>query len=284
MDLGLHGLGQFAEITIYGNGGNDVVRAGNNVLAEMVIYGGLRNDWLDGGDGDDVINGFDGDDDIDAAAAQREQGEMPMITLWGRANSVNVMKVLWLLDELALPFHRIDAGGAFGRTTDPDYLAMNPNATVPTLVMPNGWSLWESNAILRYLCRTQPGGNAFYPEAPEARADVERWMDWQLASLGEPMRVLFWTFVRTPEAERDMAAVAKALSQANRLWGMLEAQLATRDYPAGPFSIADMALGGFLHRWFSLPIERAEMPRLRAWYERLLERPAYRKHVAVPMS
>lgn len=207
-----------------------------------------------------------------------------MITLWGRANSVNVMKVLWLLDELALPFERIEAGGAFGRTRDPDYLAMNPNATVPTLVMPSGFTLWESNAILRYLCRTQPGGNAFYPEAPEARADVERWMDWQLASLGEPMRVLFWTFVRTPEAERDMAAVARALPEAARLWRMLEARLADRDHPAGGFSIADMALGGFLHRWFSLPIERPEMPRLSAWYGRLLQRPAYAKHVAVPMS
>ena len=79
------------------------------------------------------------------------------------------MKVLWLLDELAIPFDRIDAGGAFGRTRDPDYAAMNPNATVPTLVMPHGYTLWESHSILRYLCRTQPGGNALYPEAPEAR-------------------------------------------------------------------------------------------------------------------
>ncbi len=207
-----------------------------------------------------------------------------MITLWGRASSVNVMKALWLLDELAVPFQRVEAGGAFGRTKDPDYAAMNPNATVPTLVMPNGYSLWESNTILRYLCRTQPGGNAFYPEAPEARADVERWMDWTLASMNEPMRVLFWTFVRTPEAERDMDAVAKAIPQADRLWGMLESQLAGRDHPAGAFSIADMALGGFLHRWYSLPIPRAELPRVRAWYERLLTRPAYARHVAVPMT
>jgi glutathione S-transferase len=205
-------------------------------------------------------------------------------TVWGRASSVNVMKVLWLLDELALPFDRIEAGGAFGRTRDPDYAAMNPNATVPTLVMPHGYSLWESHSILRYLCRTQPGGNTFYPEAPEARADVERWMDWTLASLNEPMRVLFWTFVRTPEAERDMAAVARAIPQADRLWGMLDRQLEGRDHPAGAFSIADMTLGGFLHRWYALPIPRADLPRVRAWYERLLERPAYRKHVAVPMT
>lgn len=208
------------------------------------------------------------------------------ITVWGRTSSVNVMKVLQLLDELGIPFDRVEAGGAFGRTKDPDYAAMNPNATVPTLVMPNGYTLWESHSILRYLCRVLPGGNALYPEAPEARADIERWMDWTLASVNEPMRVLFWTYIRTPEAERDMAAVARALPQAARLWRIVdEVALADRPFlaPSG-FSIADIALGGFLHRWMALPIERPELPRLQGWYERLLLRPAYRRHVAVPLE
>ena len=207
-----------------------------------------------------------------------------MITVWGRTNSVNVMKVLWLLEELGLDHRRIDAGGAFGRTRDADYLAMNPNATVPTLVMPSGFTLWESNTILRYLCRTQPGGNALYPEAAEARADVERWMDWTLASLNEPMRVIFWTFVRTPEAERDLPAAARARDAAERLWRIVDAQLAGRDFIAGPFGVGDMALGGFLHRWFELPVARPELANLRAWYERLLARTPYRTHVAVPLS
>lgn len=207
-----------------------------------------------------------------------------LLTVWGRASSVNVMKVLWLLDELAIPFERIEAGGEFGRTRDPDYAAMNPNATVPTLVMPHGYSLWESHAILRYLCRTQPGGNAFYPEAPEARADVERWMDWTLASLNEPMRVIFWTFVRTPEDKRDLPAAARARDNAERLWRIVEAQLAGRDYIAGAFSIADMAMGGFLHRWMQLPVTRPELPNLAAWYQRLRARVPYATHVAVPLS
>jgi glutathione S-transferase len=208
-----------------------------------------------------------------------------MLTIWGRTNSVNVMKVLWLLDELGLEYDRIDAGGAFGRTRDAEYAAMNPNATVPTLVMPNGFSLWESNTILRFLCRTQAGGNALYPEAPEARANVERWMDWTLASINEPMRVIFWTLVRTPEAQRDMAAVARARDNGERLWRMLDTQLATSGWASGgEFSIADIVLGCFAHRWFALPIERADLPNLRAWYERLLARPGYRKWVAVELS
>ncbi|WP_043336996.1 glutathione S-transferase family protein [Belnapia moabensis] len=206
------------------------------------------------------------------------------ITVWGRATSVNVMKVLWLLDELAIPFHRIDAGGEFGRTREAGYLAMNPNATVPTLVMPHGYTLWESHAILRYLCRTQPGGNAFYAEAPEARADAERWMDWTLASMNEPMRVIFWTWVRTPAERRDLAAAEAARVAAERLWRIADAALEGRDYIAGGFGLGDIALGGFLHRWFQLPIERPELPRLRGWYDRLRERTPYRTHVAVPLS
>lgn len=208
---------------------------------------------------------------------------MQRITVWGRASSVNVMKVLWLLDELAIPFDRIEAGGGFGRTRDADYAAMNPNATVPTLVMPHGFTLWESHAILRYLCRTQPGGNAFYPEAPEARAEVERWMDWTLAAMNDPMRIIFWTFIRTPAAERDLPAAARARDTAEALWRIVEAQLAGRDHIAGDCSIADMALGGFLHRWFQLPIERPDLPRLAGWYARLRQRQAYRANVAVPL-
>lgn len=204
-----------------------------------------------------------------------------MPTVWGRANSVNVMKVLWLLDELELPYRRIDAGGAFGRTRDADYAAMNPNATVPTLVMPNGYSLWESHAILRFLCRTQRGGGRFYPLDAEGAGDVDRWMDWTLASLNGPLRDIFWTYVRTPEAERDLVQAKKAAEQAARLFAMLEARLAGRAFVAGELSIADMALGGFVHRWFHLPVERPELPNVRRWYEAMLARPAYAKNVAV---
>jgi glutathione S-transferase len=204
-----------------------------------------------------------------------------MLTIWGRANSVNVMKVLWLVEELDLSYRRIDAGGAFGRTQDADYVAMNPNPTVPTLVMPNGYSLWESNSILRFLARTQPGGERLYPHDAEGAGNVDRWMDWTLASLNGPLRDIFWTFIRTPEAERDLKAAAKARDAAERLFRILEAQLQGRDFIAGPLSIADMAMGGFVHRWFNLPIERPDLLNLRRWYEAMLARPAYAKNVAV---
>ncbi|MCK8786348.1 glutathione S-transferase [Roseomonas sp. NAR14] len=206
-------------------------------------------------------------------------------TIWGRVNSSNVMKVLWLCAELGIEPRRIDAGMEFGRVRDPDYLAMNPNARVPTLSEADGFTLWESNSICRYLCRTRAPESPIYPEAPRARADVERWMDWQLATLATGMTPLFWGLVRTPEPERNPKALARALDDASAAWRIVEARLEGREHVCGGLTLADVALGPFLHRWFELPTARPDLPRLRGWYERLRARPAYATHVAgVPMT
>jgi glutathione S-transferase len=209
-----------------------------------------------------------------------------MLRIWGRSNSSNVIKVLWLCDELGIPYERIDAGGAFGRTREPDYLAKNPNALVPTIEEPDGYALWESNTILRYLCATRaPGGTPLHPAAPRGRADVERWMDWQLSAMSRPITTIFFTYVRIPEPERDWPATAAARDEAERLWGILDARLRGRDFVCGAdLTLADIALGIFVHRWFVLPIERAEQPELRRWYERLQQREPYRRHIMVPMT
>jgi glutathione S-transferase len=208
-----------------------------------------------------------------------------MLRIWGRATSSNVMKVLWLCEELSIPFERIDAGGAFGRTKEPSYLAKNPNALVPTIEEDDGFSLWESNTICRYLARSRAPGAPIYPAEPRAAADCERWMDWQLASLNAPMTTIFFTHVRIPEPERDYAAAGKARDTAERLWAMVEAKLGANPFLCGAdLSLADIALGPYLHRWFSLPVERRPMPALEAWYARLRQRPGYATHCAGPMS
>ncbi|MGH7077247.1 MAG: glutathione S-transferase N-terminal domain-containing protein, partial [Acetobacteraceae bacterium] len=86
-----------------------------------------------------------------------------MRKIWGRANSSNVMKVVWLLEELGLPYERVDVGGSFGKTDTAEYRAMNPNGLVPTLQEDDGFVLWESNAILRYLCAAHAPGSALWP-------------------------------------------------------------------------------------------------------------------------
>jgi glutathione S-transferase len=208
-----------------------------------------------------------------------------MLRIWGRKTSSNVMKVLWLCEELAIPFERIDAGGAFGVTQEPAYLAKNPNALVPTIEEPDGFALWESNTILRYLARSRAAGHPICPSAPREAADVERWMDWQLSALNGAMTPIFFTYVRTPEPQRDYAAAEKARQAAAKLWAMVEPRLARQDFICGPhLTLADVALGVYVHRWFVLPIERPAMPGLVAWYERLKARPGYAKHCTAPLS
>jgi glutathione S-transferase len=207
-----------------------------------------------------------------------------MLRIWGRDNSSNVMKVLWLCEELGIPFERIDAGGAFGKTKEPGYLAKNPNALVPT-IEDGDFVLWESNAIMRYLARTRAPGNTIYPADPKTAADCDRWLDWQLGALNPPMTTIFFTYVRIPEPERDMAATARARDAAEALWGMVDAKLAGGDFACGKdFTIADIALGIYAWRWFNLPIARKAMPRLEAWHERLKARPGHAKHIARPMT
>ncbi len=208
-----------------------------------------------------------------------------MRRLLGRANSSNVMKVIWMLEELRLPYEREDYGGAFGRTQTPEYLAMNPNAVVPTLVE-DEFVLWESNAILRYLAAGHAAGTPLWPDALRERANIDRWMDWQHTVLGPPMTVVFWGLVRTPADKQDWPAIRAAAEKLDRIYGILERQVERHDYVAGPaLTPADMAIGVHAHRWFSFEnVDKAELPALRAWYDRLLARPAFAAHVAIKMT
>ncbi|HUB47476.1 MAG TPA: glutathione S-transferase [Acetobacteraceae bacterium] len=199
--------------------------------------------------------------------------------VWGRATSSNVMKVLWGLGELGLPFERIDVGGSFGKTDTADYRAMNPTGLVPTL-QEDGFTLWESNAILRHLCHAHAPQSSLWPQDPQARANVDRWMDAQQTQLNRPMGVVFWGLVRTPPDKRDPAAIAQGVADAAKAYGLIEPELAKHAYIAGPaFTLADIPWGVHAHRWFNMDFDRPPLPHVRAWYDRLCERPAYRQHI-----
>lgn len=205
-----------------------------------------------------------------------------MRRVWGRATSSNVMKVVWLLEELGLPYERIDVGGKFGRTDTPEYRAMNPTGLVPTL-QEDDFTLWESNAILRYLCAAHAPASALWPQDLRRRAMIDRWMDWQQTGMNPPQTIVFWGLVRTPPEQRDNAAIEQAAVKAGKAWAILDAELARSPYVGGnELSLADIALGVHVHRWFFFPIAKPDAPHLKAWYDRLLERPAYRTHVAQP--
>ena len=110
-----------------------------------------------------------------------------MMKIWGRNTSSNVQKVMWALGELKLAHERIDVGGAFGKTKEPSYLAMNPNALVPTLEEEDGFTLWESNSIVRYLAGKH-GKGARWSRRTKAAPARQQWMDWQLSVMAPPSR------------------------------------------------------------------------------------------------
>jgi glutathione S-transferase len=207
------------------------------------------------------------------------------LTIWGRANSVNVQKVLWCAEELGLSYQRIDAGMAFGRNTEPDYLAMNPNGRVPTLV-DGDFVLWESNSIMRYFALVHGQGSAIYPALPWHRAAVDRWLDWTLSTLQPVDRPVFWALVRTPKEKRDMIAIQKDADAEAVVWRIPDAQLAKRQFIEGDqFTLADIALGAYARRWFGVEgISKPRFPHLERWFAQLSSRPGFQKFVAPPMS
>jgi len=210
---------------------------------------------------------------------------MVQLTIWGRPNSVNVQKVLWCLRELDLPFARIDAGMQFGRTSEPDYLAMNPNGRIPTLV-DGDYVLWESNSIMRYLCMAYGEASPIYPQDAKRRAGVDRWLDWTLSTLQPVERPVFWALVRTPAAQRDMIAIQRDADVAAEAWRIVDRQLAARRYLEGDqFTLADVAIAAFARRWFGVEgIIRPELPELDRWYAQVADRPGFVQFVAPPMS
>ncbi len=165
--------------------------------------------------------------------------------------------------ELGLPYERIDVGGPFGRTTTPDYCAMNPNSAVPTL-QEGDFTLWESNVILRYLCTAHAPGSPLWPDDLQQRANIDRWMDWLQTTLSRPQAVVFQGLIRIPPERRDTAAIEAAIVELGRVYGILDAELARhgQDYIAGPAcSLADFAIGPHAHRWFSFSFP-ARRPRI----------------------
>ena len=214
--------------------------------------------------------------------ADNNQGKL---TIWGRPNSVNVQKVLWCLGELDLAFERIDAGMAFGRNREPDYLAMNPNGRVPTLV-DGEFVLWESNSIMRYLVMAYGKGSPIYPAPPKRRAAVDRWLDWTLSTLQPVDRPVFWALVRTPLAERDMVAIQKDVDAEAVQWRIVDAQLSSRRFIEGDdFSIADIALGAYARRWFGVEgVNKPRLAHLERWFAQFASRPGFAQYIAPPMS
>jgi glutathione S-transferase len=205
-----------------------------------------------------------------------------MLVIWGRDNSVNVQKVLWCCEEMALAYRRIDAGGAFGVVDTPEYRRLNPNGLVPT-IDDDGFILWESHAIVRHLASSR--GAPFWPEDRRTRAQADQWMDWSQTTFWPTLRPLFMGLIRTAPEQRDARAIEASRAKTAEALAILDAHLASRRFLAGNgFTTGDIALGCGIWRWMALPIERPDLPNVQQWFAALCERPAYRKIVMQPLS
>ena len=208
-----------------------------------------------------------------------------MLKIWGRKTSSNVQKAMWAIGELKLPHERIDVGGSFGKTKDPFYLAMNPNSLVPTLEEEDGYTLWESNSICRYLAAKHQS-RVLEPADLRIRANAHKWMDWQLSVVAPAIHGLFWGLIRTPPEKRDFADIQNSKERTTRAMGMLDGQLAKTKYVASDeFSYGDIPVGVMAYRFMQLVPDRPSMPNLDRWYAAISSRQAFKDHVgAVPLS
>ncbi len=203
-----------------------------------------------------------------------------MIEIWGRRNSSNVIPVLWAVGESGQDFLRHDVGGSFGGLDTPDYRAMNPNSLVPTLV-DDGFVVWESCATIRYLGAKYSSGD-LWDEDPARRSLADRWMEWAKSTGNVATMGLFFATVRTETEARNPTTVAKYTEATTRVWQFLDAQLAERPYLAGDrLTMGDIPLGALAHRYFHMDVARPDLPHVKAWYERLAQRPAYAEHCMI---
>ena len=205
-----------------------------------------------------------------------------MLTVWGRKTSSNVQALMWCIGELGLDYERYDVGHRYGGNDTPEFLAMNPNGTVPVLQDGIGEPIWETGAILRYLAGRY-GTPEFWPSDPAPRARVDQWAEWAKINVTLSFTgPVFWRVVRTAPSKRDPVAIDAALAKLDDLLAIAEAQLGRHAFLAGAaFTTADIQFGHVLYRYFDIDIARPAWPNIERYYQALTQRAAFREHVMV---
>jgi GST-like protein len=190
----------------------------------------------------------------------------------------NGRKVSIMLEELGLPYeaHAIDIGK--DEQFHPDFLRISPNNKIPAIVdRDNGLALMESGAILIYLADKT---GRFLPREGEGRYRVIEWLMWQMGGigpfLGQAHHFLRFNKGKAPYAEE------RYRNEARRLYGVLDKRLEGRDFVAGDYSIADIAIWPWTSRFEWQEVELAQFPNVTRWYRSIAARPAVQKGYQVP--
>ena len=217
-----------------------------------------------------------------------------MLTIWGRPTSARTQKALWALAETGIEFElvlasatmgpngSVDKGNEpYGIVDTPEYRAMNPNGTVPT-IKDGDFTLWESNSVIQYLAMKYAPG-PLYGDDLETFASASRWMDWEGNVFLPHQHTLVMHLVRLPSEDRDPAQVESARQALLRPLQIIEDQLAQTEFIAGDrFTMGDIPIGIRVHRWFLFDLETPDLPSLTRWYDVIRQRPAFLAHIADP--
>lgn len=191
-----------------------------------------------------------------------------MLRIIGKASSINVRKVLWACEEIGIDYVREDSAPEMSR---------NPNGLVPVIV-DGDFVLWESNTILRYLANKWTA-TSLLPSHPRARAEVERWIDWQATEFNTAWRYAFSALVRKNPAFDDGRQIEASKADWARMVGILDGVLSRQSYVAGDgFTLADIPIGLSVNRWFTTRMDKPAFPAVTAYYDRLSQRPAFLTH------
>ncbi len=193
----------------------------------------------------------------------------------------NGWKITIMLEECGLPYtvHPVNIGK--GDQFKPEFLAISPNNRMPAIVDPEGpdgkpISVFESGAILQYLGRKT---GQFYPADERKRVEVDQWLFWQMGGFGPMLGQTHHFRIYAPE--KVQYAIDRYTNEANRLYGVLNRRLADREYVAGDYSIADMAIVGWAKLWERQGQNIEDFPHVKRWLETMLARPAVERGLKV---
>lgn len=208
---------------------------------------------------------------------------MSIVRILGRRNSINVQKCIWLATELDVNYVQEDYGGAYPKVD----ASLNPNQLIPVLVDDtNGLVLWESNSICRYIASKSKStcADKMWPRDEKEKANIDKFLDWQLTTMYPPVRTIFLTLIRTAEKDRNMGELEKANVQAAAVFQTFNKILSDKRLftASNNFTVADIPLAITAHRWIQLSDKEYHdtVPYVMDWYSRICKRGAFQQHVS----
>ena len=198
------------------------------------------------------------------------------LKVYGRKSSCNVQKVIWLCSEISIDFETLDYGGRYGGTKEQSFKNLNPNSTVP-LIDDDGFFLYESNAIIKYLSNKY---NHLNLENHKIIALRDQWMDWAGFTLAAPCAIITLNLILLPPDKRDPNKVLKAKDQVLTLLKILDNQLINNKFILGDeFSLADIPAGCWYNRCLKFDFDFSQFKGISNWGARLSEKKSYQNAV-----